>query len=143
LAEAELFKKRQMIAEARRRLVELEEEGLKTEEWLQHLQETSNRMLRREMQALGVLSSHKPDESLALGDQSLFDAPAPEPSHVDLADLFFSDDPQWILDSGGSVSWYVFNPCMFPCRFLTVLQQIIMSIFFDQMFLFMIPCEGS
>jgi hypothetical protein len=108
LAEAELLKKERMIAEARRRLLELEEEGLKTKEWLQHLRTTSERMLKREMEALGVFSSYQPEESLALGDQSLFQLPAPDPSQVDLADLFFSEDPQAVLDSRGPLSRCVF-----------------------------------
>lgn len=104
LAEAELLKKERMIAEARRRLLELEEEGIKTKEWLQHLKDTSDRMIQREMQALDVLSSRSSSDSVALGDQSLFQLPAPDPSNVDLADWFFSDDPQSFLDSSRLVS---------------------------------------
>lgn len=98
LVEAELLKKRRLIAETRRRLAELEEDGLKTEEWLLHLKEQSDRMLSREMRALGVLDSCSEDQSLALGDQSVFVTPAPDPSQVDLAGFFFSDDPQLFLD---------------------------------------------
>jgi len=97
--EAELLKKERLIAEARRRLVELEEEGVKTKEWLAHLKEQSDRMLSREMRALGVLSSQPDDQEIALGNQSPFQHSVPDPSNVDLAGLFFSEDPQWFLDS--------------------------------------------
>ncbi len=99
--EADLLKKERMIAEARRRLVELEEDGVRTKEWLQHLNEVSGRMLSREMRALGVLSPQPDDQKIALGNQSPFLHSVPDPTDVDLADLFFSSDPQWFLDSVG------------------------------------------
>lgn len=102
VAESELLKKEQMIAETRRRLLELEEDGLKSKEWLQHLRDISERMLRCEMRALGVLSPRRPQDSLALGNQSLFQSLAPNLSQVNLVDLFFSDDPQRVLDFGST-----------------------------------------
>ena len=98
LAEAELLKKKQLIAEARRRLVELEDEGIQSEIWLNHLKDVSGRMIEREMAALGVLAPQAPERRIALGDQLIFSHPLPDWSQLDFSAVYFSDDPQAALD---------------------------------------------
>lgn len=98
-AEDELFAKRQLIAEARRKLLELEDEGIQSELWLRHLKDVSDRMIQREMAALGVLHNKPPSQQLALGDQSLNQHTLPSLDQIDFSSVFFSEDPQGILDS--------------------------------------------
>jgi len=68
---AEVAKLRKAMIDAQRALAEAEEEQHSIEETLAELDDRTERMLKREMQALGVLNSLPEQEEIALGDSSL------------------------------------------------------------------------
>ncbi|EXJ77809.1 hypothetical protein A1O3_10038 [Capronia epimyces CBS 606.96] len=61
-------RKRKEIARLRRALADVEAEDSSVQESLAHLDEVSSRMIRRELQALGVLEEKPPEDEGAFAD---------------------------------------------------------------------------
>lgn len=88
----EIAKLRKALLEAQKALQEAEEEDVKLQDSLEHWEEVTDRMLRREMRALGVLREQPEDQEIALADP-LEDswAEAPFVEQIDWSEIWRSD----------------------------------------------------
>lgn len=83
LEEAKAREKRRQIASLRRTLADLEAEDVSLQDEIARLDEVSNRMLHREMQALGVFNSLENEQEVALADPGFVCEGAPQIESID------------------------------------------------------------
>ncbi|KAK5936453.1 hypothetical protein PMZ80_011308 [Knufia obscura] len=83
-----LLTARQALQEAEATMLATEEEINEIDESIAALEDKSSRMLKREMQALGVFNSLPDEQEIALGDQDFVWEDIPLVQQVDLGGLF-------------------------------------------------------